>query len=435
MQPAQTESHGRGRLFYGWWIVVAAALMGTYSGGTYIYGITVFVNPIIREFGWSYLIVAGAVSVTGSILGLFSPLVGGLVDRFGSKRLIIICGAFSGAGFVILGFTNSLPVFFTAFGFMSVGSMGTGSIVLQAVIANWFRRRVGLAMGATSAGVGMGGLLLPVISWLVLQYEWRTASIVLGIGTIVILTALAQVMRQRPEDHGYLPDGERLSADFRASQLALGTRPPPAPEVKVRRALKTSTFWFISLAISIYFMGLNAIILHIVPYLESVGMPAGSAALVATFLPIFSITGRLGYGWLGDRIPRKYVLAITLGSQALGLAMFLLAPATWALALFTVAYGPGFGGSIATGPAMVRDYFGRTSFGTIQGWLFATTSLGGMAGPVLAGWMFDSQQSYALAWAVFAAATAAVIVPVVLIRRVAAPRGDGRTSEARPATY
>ena len=402
------------RPFYGWWVVLAAVFIGIYSGGTVIYGVTVFINPVIGAFGWSYLQVSSAIALTGAFIGVLAPFVGRFVDRFGSRRMLWISASIVGLGYVLMSLTESLGWFYLANAVISIGATGCGSIVLQAPMAHWFRRRAGFAMGVTSAGVGMGGLMLPVIAWLVSGYGWRTASVILGAGTIVFISSLATLIRQKPEDYGYYPDGDQPSADFVA---AARRRPrPPASGMNARAAMRTGSFWLLAVAFSIYFLGLNAVVILIMPYLENVHLEPSAAALVATFLPIASIAGRIGYGWLGDRIRRKIVLAITFAMQACGLVVFLFAPALWSLVLFAIIYGTGFGGSIALGPAMTREYFGRSSFASIQGWMIAATTLSGVIGPIMAGWIFDTWHSYGPAWIIFAAANALGIIAILLLK-------------------
>ncbi len=172
-------------------------------------------------------------------------------------------------------------------------------------------------------------------------------------------------------------------------------------------------------------MGVGAVILHVMPYLTSVGLAPGSAVLVATLIPLLSIVGRLAFGWLGDVFSKRHVLALTATFQTIGLLAFYYAPAVWALVIFLITFGFGYGGAIALRPAIQREYFGRNAFGSIQGWSMTIMALGGIIGPPFAGWVFDIRASFQLAWLIFAIMTA---VAIPLIMAIELPQNDRQSS-------
>jgi len=183
-------------------------------------------------------------------------------------------------------------------------------------------------------------------------------------------------------------------------------------------------FWLLALALTLNFTGTNGVVVHVVPYLGRSGLSFEAAALTATFVPVLSIGGRLFFGRLGDRLPKGTCLAIAFGIQTLGLIAFQFSPATWALALFALAFGTGVGGMIALTPAIVGSFFGRNIFGAIQGWFVSITTFGGMVGPLMAGWAADTLPGYSLAWWLFIAFNLVAIAVVVSLR--ARPAEVGR---------
>jgi len=407
---------GRGRIFYGWWIVAAAALIGLYTGGTSIYGFTVFVNPLAQEFGWSYVAVSAAVSIGGLAQSVTAPPLGFLVDRFGPRKLLLGGALVGGLGLFLLSRSNSLTTYYVAFVVLATGAGACGSLVLNTAVAQWFKRKVGIAMGLTTAGIGMGGLLVPVMAWLINQYQWRMAMVILGIGNLLIISALSLVIRRRPEQYGWLPDGAPHLPAPETPEVGTVSS-PPEPEFKASQALKSGTYLLLVLALSLEFTALMAVVLHVVPYLSSVKLTEAQGAWVATFLPILSIAGRLGFGWLSDKWTKKYLLAFTLGLQVIGLLAFTYAPSLWSLIAFIIAFGAGYGGSIALTPALTREYFGPNVFGSISGVTLAITGIVGQAGPVFAGWVFDTKGSYHLAWISLAVVMAIAIVPILAIKK------------------
>jgi sugar phosphate permease len=172
-------------------------------------------------------------------------------------------------------------------------------------VAQWFRRNVGKAIGLVACGFGAGGILIPAVVWLIDLYGWRIALIILGLGMWVLGIPLSFVILHKPEHYGYLPDGE-VSVDGSDSHRG----PERKEEGTFKEALKSGNFWKIGIAEVIRMMITIAVIIHIMPYLSSIGMSTASAAFVATAIPILSIIGRLGFGWLSDIFDTKYVLAI-----------------------------------------------------------------------------------------------------------------------------
>jgi OFA family oxalate/formate antiporter-like MFS transporter len=152
------------------------------------------------------------------------------------------------------------------------------------------------------------------------------------------------------------------------------------------------------------------------PYLGSLGLPRSTAALVASNVPFFTIIGRFSFGWLGDVFNKKYILALSLCLMSLGVLAFSCAHVWWMLVLFLLLFSPAVGGLITLRGAIVREYFGRNSYGKIVGFIMGTAAVGGIIGPTLAGWVFDTYQSYQVFWLLSCGITGAAISLALKIR-------------------
>ena len=150
-------------IYYGWWIVLASFVVAFYVAGTIFYGFTAFIEPLAGEFGWSYTQISLAASLRGLEMGLLAPFVGILVDRFGSRKLLLSGVLVLGIGLILLGFTQSLAMFYGAFLLIASGAGGCTSVVTMTAVADWFEKNVGKAMGLTASGFGAGGLMVPAI--------------------------------------------------------------------------------------------------------------------------------------------------------------------------------------------------------------------------------------------------------------------------------
>ena len=392
------------KVFYGWWIVFACFLIAFYIGGTIIYGFTAFFEPIAEETGWSYTQISIAASLRGLEAGVLAPVAGFLVDRFGPRKLIF-CGTLTiGFGLLLLSWVNSLAMFYGAFTLVALGASACTSTVLMTVVANWFRRNVGKALGIMTCGFGASGILVLFIVRLIGVYQWRTTLVILGLGMWLFGTPLSFLIHHKPGQYGYLPDGETS-----AEQMS----PLKSPDggVDFREALKSRNFWHISIAEAIRMMIAMAVITHIMPYLSSLDISRSRAALVASSIPLLSIIGRFGFGWLGDTFDKRYVMAGVYSLVGVGLLCFSHIQLPGIIFPFLILFPLSWGSTPLRG-AIVREYFGVTSFGKIFGLMMGIAAVGGIMGPSLAGWTYDTLGSYHPIWLVFAGIS---IIPIILM--------------------
>jgi len=148
-----------------------------------------------------------------------------------------------------------------------------------------------------------------------------------------------------------------------------------------------------------------------------VGMPRSTAGLVAGALPLISIIGRFGLGWLGDVFDKRYVLAMATAFTSLGLLAFSYVHMKWVIVPFLLLFPLGHGGSMVQKGSISREYFGRDSFGKMMGIMMGSGSLGGIIGPTLAGWGFDTVGSYQPIWLALCGVTGLATVLVLRIKR------------------
>ena len=252
------------RIFYGWWIVLACFFIGLYVGGVVFYGFTAFFEPIREEFGWSYTQISFAASLRGLEMGFIAPLVGFLVDRFGSRKLILYGTITVGIGLIFLSLTQSLAMFYGSFLLVAFGAGGCTVVVTMSTVANWFHKKVSIAMGVMASGVGVSGFFVPLIVWLIEVYGWRTTLIILGLGMWALGIPLSFVIRDRPEQYGYLPDG--ASSVEPIPKLEIQGR---GVEIGLKEALKKRSFLYLCTAEAIRMIAVAAVIIHVMPYLSS----------------------------------------------------------------------------------------------------------------------------------------------------------------------
>jgi len=404
-------------VFYGWWIVLASYFIGLFVAGTIFYGFTAFMDPLMAEFGWSSAQVSFASSLRGLEMGIFAPLIGILVDRFNSKAVILAGMIVVGLGLILLSLTHSLLTFYAAFLFLGLGAGGCTSVVLMTAVANWFNKRVGLALGLAAAGFGSGGLLVPLIVWMIEHWQWRTTYLIFGLAAWVIGIPVSLIFRGKPEQYGLRPDGEPVLTGELKSESGLEVKTTgQAENVSFLTVAKDPSFWYLNLAEAIRMMVVVSIVTHVMPYLESLGIPRSTAGLAAGGLAVFSIIGRIGFGYLGDLFDKRYVMAASYALMALGLIVFAhFITGTASLLIFLILFAPGFGGSMIIRGSLLREYFGTFAFGKILGVTMGVGSVAAIIGPTMAGWIYDTLGHYEMLWYAFIGLT---LISIVLISRI-----------------
>ncbi|MBM2826849.1 MAG: hypothetical protein HW403_913 [Dehalococcoidia bacterium] len=421
-----TLKRGKG-IFYGWWIVLASVGIIWYGAGTFFYGFSIFFDPMLKEFGWSRATLSLGASLQRLEGGLAAPIVGILTDKYGPRKLMLFGVAVGGIGFFLLSRVNSPISFYIAMIVISLGLSSAMGVVSMAAVANWFVRKRGLALGIMTAGAAMGGTLAPVMVWLISRYGWRGTFIISGIGLWVVGIPLAAVVRHRPEQYGMLPDGDETPPDKQVPAAKGVEEDPPtaqrnavpeeeAPqetEFTAWEAARTPAFWLIPIAVGLSEVKSAAIVVHIVSYLTGIGISRNLAALTLSAFTISSLLGRVGLGYLGDMLDKRKALAFSFLLQLVGLLILSYVNSPWMLIPFVLTYGPGYGGPIPLWRALQGDYFGRKSFGSIQGWMQSLRTAFQVGGPFFAGWVFDVTGSYRPAF-LFFAVTVIIAIPVIL---------------------
>jgi sugar phosphate permease len=416
--------------FFGWWVVFASAAIVFLTGGTFFYGFGALFNPIVNEFGWSRASVSFAFSLRSEVGGLAAPVVGFAVDRVGSRRLMVVGVALVAIGFVLLSRIESLWAFYGAVVVIAIGMSATGGPVGMVAIAHWFQRQRGRALAVMTVGAGASGVMVLVLAALISAVGWRDALVIMAAVQLVVCIPLALSVRNRPEDMGLRPDGEpfeRIGGEER-------TRPPAAAEgMTAREALRSGTFWKMAIAGGLTNLGVIAIVVHQIPFFtSSVGLSEGLAAASVTAMTLLSLLGRLGFGYLADTMDKRHVTAACYAITGLALLLYASVYEAWQILYVLPVFALGFGGSIPVRPAFQAEYFGLKAFGAIQGLAFTIATLGGLLGPVFAGWMYDVTESYRLAFTLLAGGSL-LAVPLVLSvspRRVSDERVEVRDALA-----
>ncbi|HEV8309864.1 MAG TPA: MFS transporter [Methylomirabilota bacterium] len=416
------------RVFFGWWVALALAVMVFLSTGIR-FTVGPFLKDVVADLDIDRASFSLVVSLSLFLYGVFMPFVGRLVDRVGA-RPIMVTGTLVLAGAVAAtGQVTSLWQLYLVYGVcVALGLAATGHVVGAAVIVRWFTRRRATALsllgGASMAGMS---LLVPVATWLILTLGWRATYGVMGAAILVVLLPLTGwLVRDSPEVMGLAPDG------------VTGDAPPIGPatgeRTEVGTALRTLSFWQLSGGMFTCGFSMSLLSAHGLPMLTDHGYHAMLASGAIGVLGGTSVGFALVLGALADQVGRRSVLAWLYGTRAILLvAMFLIRDHPVALVALAALGGASMSGSLAMTSALTADIFGRFSVGSVFGTIFLVHQTGAAAGVWLGGVLFELSGGYGVVFTVASAQLlAAAVLSLTIDERVRCGPRFGLAAAGRP---
>lgn len=396
--PSRQAGVKRPRIFFGWYIVASSFVINAIMSAGYFQGFQAFFLPILREFGWTRTQISGAFSLRQMEAGILAPVTGFVVDRFGPRRLIILGSVIVGLSMMGLSFIQNLWSFYLFYLMVSIGTTGVTHVITWPVlIARWFRRKRGLAMGIATSGPIIGGSLVVVNVLMVNAYGWRPVLFGYGVLILIVGVLLGFLARERPEDMGYLPDGELISnAATPAGSMPQRGRRVIETGFTVMQAVKTKGFWVVTIFMGASFMGNSGMQTHQVPYFESLGLSTTAAAFTVVVSVATSGIGRMGAGAMVDAMDYRLVLTFFTAMMTGALAYLLFVPIdSFVMTLpFGILFGISFGSMIPLRPVITSLMFGNKAAGSIIGLTQGGAIAAGVAGPLVMGYVFDATGSY-----------------------------------------
>ena len=419
--------------FYYGWVILALSGLASYSSRPLmaVAVLTVFVVPMESELGWSRTAVSLAVSLGGVCAVVMSPLVGPLIDRYGSGLVVGVSTGIAGLCAVGLGAVNHITLFFLVYVpgravFASPLELGTATAV-----SNWFIRRRPFALALNHILQGSGLAVMPLIAQAIIgAWSWQTAWYALGIWTLAVGVAPAiALMGRRPEDLGLEPDGGSAAPSTSASPGATsasstGRRPRTAADeinFTLRQAMRTRVFWLLMLFAFAGFIVQAGVSLHQVPHFEDQGIPDSIAVWTASTFAISQVPASILWSLIAQRAAARFVMPAAGLVVAGGATVTAFAGDIVVGILGAFILGFGVGGLHIISRLTWADYFGRTHLGSIRAWGLAAQVAGQAFGPTAAGIVVDAVGSYQGVFTAFGINLAAVSLLMLSATRPGRP--------------
>jgi MFS family permease len=411
-------------LFYGWWIVAAGIWVQAITTGLLMQAFGSYVLVMQQEFNWSRTAFSFAFSAQQAESGLLGPLQGWMLDKWGPRAVMTAGMVIFGLGFMLFSQINSLWTFYATFLMMAVGVSMAGFKSIGATVVNWFHRRRSTAMGIVHVGMGIGGLMVPLVAIALSNYGWRATAFGSGVIVLFLGVPLAQVFRHTPEQYGLRPDGVVVEDDGKRDDGdSAAIEYDDSYDFAPREAVRTPAFWLISFGHALGVLVVGTVMVHAVVHMnESLGYSLTTGASVIALLTTCSIFGNLFGGFVGDRLNKSYLAAGCMVGSGTAIIMLGWASAFWMVLAFAVIQGLAHGVRGVLMMPIRADYFGRKSFATIMGLSGLIVMFGMMGGPIVAGVMADAIGDYRLAFTILGVVVASGSLCFLLARKPVHPR-------------
>ncbi|GGA54882.1 MFS transporter [Edaphobacter acidisoli] len=384
-------------IFYGWWIVVVAFINLFFAVGMIYYGFPVFYPSLSTSLGFTRAQVTQGFLIGFIAAGIpFSLVTGAIIDRIGTRRVILSGVGLIGVPLILMGCMTRLWQYEILCVLEVMGYTLTGPIANQVLITQWFRVHRGRAMGYAYLGLGLGGVIAPIsANILIHNFGWRHAIEIAGVISLFVLTPINLfVTRSAPADLGLFPDGNNYIEEAKSTDKSTGAL----------ASIRTRNFWLILIGATLVIGAINAIIQHFIFFLTDQGYSKAEASQLLSALLASSLGGRVLIGYIVDRFQKKNTMALFYLVIGGAIPILFLAHQPAAAWSFAIIFGFAVGADYMLIPLVTAECFGISSLGKLLAILIMGYSAGQWIAPWLAGRLFDKLHNYNYAWTIMAEA-------------------------------
>ncbi len=403
------------QFFYGWYLVAVGVFLLSISSLGVFRGMSPMMPVLQNKFGWTRTQISLSSLLTrveGAALG---PIEGFFIDRIGARKMVLIGFSIMAVGFVLFSFIQSLWQFYAVFILINLGNGIGGWLPIITILNSWFRRKRTIAMAGAMSGILIAGVFVPPYT-IALNHDFRLTLFFFGLIILTVALPCIKIIRNNPEELGLVPDGVELEPSEDESSLQ---KVSEEQEIgfTVGQALRTPVFWVLTGAHASSTISLATLSIHLMARLQDIGLSSTTASYIELVSSVVALPSLFAAGWLGDKMSKKYLVALFLFLQGISTVVLTVANGLPLALLFALLYGTAFGGRIPLMTAIRGDYFGRKAFASIMGWSMLPNGILMAIAPVWAAWMFDTYGSYTVPFLAYAVVNLAGAFVMLLVRK------------------
>ncbi|HVN23378.1 MAG TPA: MFS transporter [Syntrophorhabdales bacterium] len=381
------------KFFYGNIITAAGFIIWFVGWGAFTPSFSVFLKPLIAEFGWSRADASLAYSLSFLSQAAFAVAMGWLTDKLGPRLVIAGLGSGLGICYLMLSRVTALWQFQAVYALVGGIGMSTLTVPVMVTISRWYVKRRGTMMGIVQAGGGFGGLLFPPLAGhLILGFGWRYGYLIYGIINLVAIVGAGLLFVRDPNVMGQHPDGSAVTAHSSTEE----GKSDEVTGLSMRSAFVSPQFWIIFGCYAVFGFCRSTFASHTPAHVQDLGFSLMDGATVLAVIWGASSFGRLGMGRLIDYVGNRktFIASFVMTTGALLIALW--AKDLWMLYAYALIFGLAWGNQAVLRFSVASEAFGLASLGLIVGVLGVAESGSATVGAYIAGYIFDRMGHYDL---------------------------------------
>ncbi|MBN18174.1 MAG: hypothetical protein CL758_01635 [Chloroflexi bacterium] len=417
MNPNKQNSNSN-QIYYGWRIVGFASLALTLISASSFQSIGTYIYILEKKFGWSRTKLSAPFSLSRIQGAVFGPIEGWLIDKIGSRIMILIGFTIVAIGILMFSQIQYLWQFYFSYIIITIGAGFGGWLAIMSLVNNWFIAKRTFALATSMTGVYIGGFLIYPLSWSLEKYGFETTTTIVAI-IIFCFIPIASFVKNKPEDINLTP------YNTKSNNLNSFNQENENPDFTVGQALRTQTFWILAFVHMFSTISLVTMQVHLVPLLTDMNMSLTDSALVIATFTTTAIPAQLLAGYLGDKLPKPQVAMVFYILQGISLTILTIGnnlsdasnykiPSAFIFAIF---WGIAVGGRVPLLTAIRGEYFGRKAFGSIMGISMLPNNLSMLVSPILTAYIFEKTGTYNIPLIFFAILAYIGAIGILMVKK------------------
>jgi MFS family permease len=364
----------------------------------------VFFKSFEIEFGLNRTVTSGILSAAQIVGCITCVFMGKALDRFSPRTILLICGILTASGLILTSQSDSLWQIYIAYSLLIALGTSALNVVFTPTVTSWFTHNRGIAIAIVTSSVSLSMVFSPLFAFIIDEYSWKTAFLILALVTLAVWVPSALLLKKSPDQLELSKANDHIENKNQHN-------------TDLTKTLKNKQFWYCTGIFFSHGFCIYIILTHVINYALDRGLASVQSASIMSLIGVGGLVGRLVLGKFVDKNIKKLAIITTI-IMAISFCWLVIVYNEWTLYLFALVFGFGYGGSAPVFLSVVIEYFGTSKLATILGILLAIYTIGSAFGATFAGFIFDIQGKYTLAFLICSVILILSLWPIIILKKI-----------------